>query len=95
MQSSLVATGSELGVVRIVETAAVNLTVAFRARLGQGPITGLAISPDAKMLAVATDNRQGIQLFCADETHTVAAEVKFGWTRAMAQSCAGMIACMY
>ena len=57
MQSSLVALGSEMGVMRLVETAAASLTVVFRARLHQGPITGLAFSPDAKALAVATATR--------------------------------------
>lgn len=57
MKSSLVALGSELGVLRIVETAAVNPTVVFRARLHQGPITALAFSPDAKILAVVANTR--------------------------------------
>lgn len=57
MHSSLVALGSEAGVVRVVETAAAGLTVVFRAKLHQGPIRAAAFSPDGKILAVATEKR--------------------------------------
>ncbi|KAL3135521.1 hypothetical protein ABBQ38_006001 [Trebouxia sp. C0009 RCD-2024] len=57
MHSSLVALGSELGVVRVVETAAAGLTVVFRARLHKGPIRAAAFSPDAKILSVVTGDR--------------------------------------
>lgn len=57
MQSSLVALGSEAGVVRLVETAAAGLTVVCRAKLHQGPIAAMAFSPDAKILSVATGDR--------------------------------------
>ena len=57
MHSSLVALGSEAGVVRLVETAAAGLTVVFRAKLHQGPIAAMAFSPDAKILSVATGDR--------------------------------------
>lgn len=57
MHSSLVALGSELGRLRLVETATAGLAVVFRARLGPGPIAAVAFSPDAKILSVATGNR--------------------------------------
>ena len=57
MHSSLVALGSELGVVRVVETAAAGLTVVFRARLHKGPVRAVAFSPDANILSVAAGNR--------------------------------------
>lgn len=57
MHSSLVALGSELGVLRVVDTAAAGLTVVFRARLHKGLIRAAAFSPDAKILSVATQDR--------------------------------------
>ena len=57
MQSSLVALGSESGVVRLVDAAALSLTMVFRTRLHQGPISCMAFSPDAKLLAVVAGNR--------------------------------------
>lgn len=57
MHSSLVALGSELGRLRLVETATAGLTVVFRARLDTGPVAALAFSPDAKILSVATGVR--------------------------------------
>lgn len=57
MQSNLVALGSESGVVRLVDAAALSLTVVFRTRLHQGPISCMAFSPDAKLLAVVAGNR--------------------------------------
>lgn len=57
MKSSLVALGSDSGVVRLIDAAALSLTVVFRARLCEGPITCMAFSPDAKALAVVAGNR--------------------------------------
>ena len=57
MHSSLVALGSEAGVVRLVESATAGLTVVFRAKLHQGPLTAMAFSPDGKILSVATGDR--------------------------------------
>lgn len=57
MQTQLVALGSELGVLRLVDAAALSLTVVFRARLHEGPIAAVAFSPDAKALAVVAGNR--------------------------------------
>ncbi|KAA6420486.1 MAG: hypothetical protein FRX49_09647 [Trebouxia sp. A1-2] len=57
MKTSLVALGSDSGVVRLIDAAAPSLTVVFRARLCEGPITCMAFSPDAKALAVVAGNR--------------------------------------
>jgi len=57
MKSSFVALGSDSGVVRLIDAAALSLTVVFRARLCEGPITCMAFSPDAKALAVVAGNR--------------------------------------
>ena len=57
MHSSLVGLGSETGVVRLVDAAALNLTVVFRAKLHDGAITHMAFSPDAKTLAVVAGTR--------------------------------------
>ena len=57
MHSSLVGLGSESGVVRLVDAAALNLTVVFRAKLHDGAITHMAFSPDARILAVVADTR--------------------------------------
>ncbi len=52
MHSTLVALGSEAGVVRLVDSAATGLTVVHRSKLHQGPIRRMAFSPDGKTLAV-------------------------------------------
>ncbi len=57
MKTSFVALGSDSGVVRLIDAAAISLTVVFRARLCEGPITCMAFSPDAKALAVVAGNR--------------------------------------
>ena len=56
-QSSLVALGSEAGVVRLVDSAALNLTVVHRARLHHGPILHMKYSPDGSILAVLAGPR--------------------------------------
>ncbi len=57
MDTSFVALGSDSGVVRLIDAVAVSLTVVFRARLCEGPITCMAFSPDAKALAVVAGSR--------------------------------------
>ena len=56
-QSSLIALGSEAGVLRLVDSAALNLTVVHRARLHHGPILHMKYSPDGSILAVLAGPR--------------------------------------
>ena len=73
MHSTLIALGSEAGVVRLVDSAATGLTVVHRSKLHQGPIRRMAFSPDGKTLAVLAGIRLAAEALLCHMSSTACA----------------------
>lgn len=73
MHSTLIALGSEAGVVRLVDSAAIGLTVVHRSKLHQGPIRRMAFSPDGKTLAVLAGTRSAAETLLCHMSSTACA----------------------